>query len=314
MPYDVVALGEALIDFTPAGISSAGMLLFEQNAGGAPANVLATVSNMGYKTAFIGKVGDDNQGRFLLRTMQNAGIETKAVLVSPDVYTTLAFVQLDEQGERSFSFSRKPGADTCLKAEELDREVLQSCKIFHFGSLSLTDEPARSATIEAIKIAKAAGALISFDPNYRALLWKDKQSAIDAMLEVLPFCDIVKVSDEELTMLTWESDPQVGAKVILNRMSRSALFCAVTLGADGSAALSKSAYAAVPAQKVKVVDTTGAGDIFWGAMLANYLDSGMPKTLDKKVLESMLQFSNRAAAHCVTKRGGIPAAPTRDMM
>lgn len=165
---DIAALGELLIDFTEAGYSKDGMKLFEQNPGGAPANLLTVASHMGYKTAFIGKVGTDMHGAFLKKTLQKEGIDTTALIEDEHYFTTLAFVEIDENGERNFSFARKPGADTQLRKEELDKELLRNCKIFHFGSLSLTDEPARSATLEAVKTAKETGALISYDPNYRA--------------------------------------------------------------------------------------------------------------------------------------------------
>ena len=164
---DIVALGELLIDFTEAGHSQGGRKLFEQNPGGAPANLLTVASHFGYRTSFIGKVGNDMHGKFLKKTLQTEGINTDAIVEDPDYFTTLAFVEIGENGERNFSFARKPGADTQLKKEELDQTLISGCRIFHFGSLSLTDEPAESTTIEAVKMAKAAGALISYDPNYR---------------------------------------------------------------------------------------------------------------------------------------------------
>lgn len=172
---DIVALGELLIDFTEAGHSQGGRKLFEQNPGGAPANLLTVASHFGYRTSFIGKVGNDMHGKFLKRTLQTEGINTDAIVEDPDYFTTLAFVEIGENGERNFSFARKPGADTQLKKEELDQTLISGCRIFHFGSLSLTDEPAESATIEAVKMAKAAGVLISYDPNYRPSLWKSKE-------------------------------------------------------------------------------------------------------------------------------------------
>lgn len=167
---DIVALGELLIDFTEAGYGASGMKLFEQNPGGAPANLLTVVSHMGFKTSFIGKVGNDMHGLFLKRTLEQEGIGTDSLIVDDSVFTTLAFVEIDKNGERNFSFARKPGADTQLKAEELNQELLKNCKIFHFGSLSLTDDPAKKATQEAVRIAGDAGAVISYDPNYRASL------------------------------------------------------------------------------------------------------------------------------------------------
>lgn len=175
---DIVALGELLIDFTEAGHSQGGRKLFEQNPGGAPANLLTVASHFGYHTSFIGKVGNDMHGKFLKKTLQKEGINTDAIVEDPGYFTTLAFVEIGESGERNFSFARKPGADTQLKKEELDQTLISGCRIFHFGSLSLTDEPAESTTIEAVKMAKAAGALISYDPNYRPSLWKSKEDAV----------------------------------------------------------------------------------------------------------------------------------------
>ena len=175
---DIVALGELLIDFTESGYSKNGMKLFEQNPGGAPANLLTAASHMGCSTAFVGKVGNDMHGHFLKETLKKEGIDTRAVIEDTEYFTTMAFVELDERGERSFSFARKPGADTMLRKEELDEKLLSNCKIFHFGSLSLTNEPSRSATLEAVSIAKKAGVIISYDPNYRASLWEKKETAV----------------------------------------------------------------------------------------------------------------------------------------
>ena len=199
---DIVALGELLIDFTEAGHSQDGRKLFEQNPGGAPANLLTVASHFGYHTSFIGKVGNDMHGKFLKKTLQKEGINTDAIVEDPGYFTTLAFVEIGENGERNFSFARKPGADTQLKKEELDQTLISGCRIFHFGSLSLTDEPAESTTIEAVKMAKAAGALISYDPNYRPSLWKSKEDAVKKMRSVIELVDVMKVSDEESTLLT----------------------------------------------------------------------------------------------------------------
>ena len=209
--FDIVALGELLIDFTYHGRSENGMRLFEQNPGGAPANMLCAASNLGSSTAFIGKVGRDMHGDYLRRVLEEKGVDTGGLISAEDVFTTLAFVELSETGERKFSFARKPGADTCLTACEVKRELLEGCRIFHFGSLSLTDEPSRSATIEAVKAAKKAGAIISYDPNYRAPLWKSEDEATEIMRSVLPFADIVKISDEEVGLITGESSPEAAA-------------------------------------------------------------------------------------------------------
>ena len=206
--FDIAALGELLIDFTDRGLSDAGMRLFEQNPGGAPANMLAAAARLGERTAFIGKVGDDMHGRFLRDTLTAAGIDVTGLVLSPDVFTTLAFVALDDRGERHFSFARKPGADTCLRSDELPAPLLSSARVLHVGSLSLTDEPARSATFAAVEAAKRAGAVISYDPNYRAALWPDEAAAAAQMRSMVPYADVMKLSDEETLLLTGAAEPE----------------------------------------------------------------------------------------------------------
>ena len=228
---DIVALGELLIDFTEAGFSANGQKLFEQNPGGAPANLLTVASHFGFQTAFIGKIGKDMQGEFLKKSLQSEQIDTRALVEDENYFTTLAFVELDKNGERKFSFARKPGADTQLRKDELDRELLQHCKIFHFGSLSLTEEPSRSATLEALKEAKRHGALISYDPNYRARLWENEKTAVASMQSVIPVVDVMKVSEEELLLLTEEPDYEKAALKILKQGPR---IVAVTLGEKGA--------------------------------------------------------------------------------
>ena len=193
--YDVVALGEILIDFTPAGSSENHMQLFEQNPGGAPVNMLTAVTKNGYQTAFLGKVGDDMHGRFLRDTAKDLGIDVRGLIVANDVFTTLAFVTLQENGERTFSFARKPGADTQICYRELKQELLKNTKIFHVGSLSLTDDPARTTTFQAVRTAREAGAIISYDPNYRAPLWPNREDAVERMRSMLQYVDVMKLSD-----------------------------------------------------------------------------------------------------------------------
>ena len=246
--FDVTALGEVLIDFTPCGVSEAGMALFEQNPGGAPANVLAAVSNLGQKPAFIGKVGDDMHGALLKDTLDRIGVDTSGMVVDPNYFTTLAFVSL-KNGERSFSFARKPGADTQLTSEEINLDVVRNTKIFHCGSLSLTDEPARSATFFAVKEAKEAGAVISYDPNYRALLWKSEEEAVKHMRSMIPYADIMKISDEETVLLSGKSDPKEAAEVLLNQGVDCVI---VTLGKDGALLKTKQSSKAIR-MKLKAV-------------------------------------------------------------
>ena len=251
---DIVALGELLIDFTEAGKSDSGKKLFEQNPGGAPANLLTLASRMGYRTEFIGKVGTDMHGNFLKKTLEEEGIGTR-------YFTTLAFVEIVESGERQFSFSRKQSADTQLCADELNQKLLEDCKVFHFGSLSLTDEPARTATIEAVKIAKSSGALISYDPNYRASLWEKKETAVEQMKSMIPYVDVMKVSDEELVLLTGNKDYSQAVKILLDIGPK---LVAVTLGSEGVLLVTKQRQEKLPGFKVKAIDMTGAGDSFWG--------------------------------------------------
>lgn len=306
--FDVTALGEILIDFTPCGRSEAGQQIFEQNPGGAPANVLACLSKCGKKTAFIGKVGRDMHGAYLKAVLEQNQICTKGLMVSEDVFTTLAFVSLSDSGERRFSFARKPGADTCLRVEEVNRELIRNSKIMHIGSLSLTAEPAKSATFKALELAKEGGCIISYDPNYRAPLWDSKEVAIEGMRSVLPFVDVMKLSDEETELLTGEAAPEEAAKLLL---AKGVSIIAVTLGADGALVCTKEGCRNVPAFKAKPVDTTGAGDSFWGGFLNKLLESGKcPEKLSLAEAAEFARFGNAVASICVERRGAIPAMPT----
>ena len=311
MMFDVTALGELLIDFTPCGTSEAGMNLFEQNPGGAPANVLAALCNLGFQTAFIGKVGDDMHGALLKDTLDKAGIDTTGLIVDDSVFTTLAFVSL-QNGERNFSFARKPGADTQLRPEEVKEEIVKNTKIFHCGSLSLTDEPARSATFHAVKMAKEAGALISYDPNYRAPLWNSVEEAKEQMRSMIPYADIMKISDEETALLTDYSDPKEAAQALLDQ---GVACVVVTLGKDG--ALLKTAQVEIveKGKERKVVDTTGAGDSFWGGILSRFAkDSISPAEITEEKAREYVRFANAVAGLCVEKRGAIPAMPTLEQV
>ena len=305
---DVTALGEILIDFTPCGTSEAGQKLFEQNPGGAPANVLACLNKCGKKTAFIGKVGDDMHGQFLVDVLKNSGICTEGVVVDDKVFTTLAFVGLSETGERSFSFARKPGADTCLTQEELKADIIKSSKVFHIGSLSLTAEPAKSTTFKALELAKDAGCIISYDPNYRAPLWVSEEAAIAGMRSVLSYVDVMKLSDEETTLLTDCPEPEVAAKKLVEQ---GVSVVAVTLGADGALICTKDGCVTVDGFKANLVDTTGAGDSFWGGFLNCLLESNKkPTELSLEEVADFAKYGNAVASLCVEKRGAIPAMPT----
>ncbi|MEG1012475.1 MAG: carbohydrate kinase [Ruthenibacterium sp.] len=308
--FDVVSLGEILIDFTPSGTNELGMELFARNPGGAPANMLAMYCKLGGKGALIGKVGDDVFGDFLTGTLRRAGINVSGVVKDSEVPTTLAFVQLDKHGDRSFSFYRKPGADICLTAGEVDAQLLRNCRIFHFGSVSLTDEPCRSATLTSVQTAKQAGAIISYDPNYRPPLWASEADAVAEMCAALRYADIVKVSEEEMTLLTGETEAEKGAQALLEQGASLVL---VTMGAKGAFCKNTRASACKAAFDVATVDTTGAGDAFFGALLFYLREKNAAelKTLSREEMGAMLDFSNAAGSLTTTKKGAIPAMPTR---
>lgn len=306
--YDVVALGELLVDFTPAGVSESGSARFERNPGGAPANVLSAVTKLGGKGAFLGKVGNDQFGLFLKEVLDDHGIDTRGLKFSPEVNTTLAFVHLDKNGDRSFSFYRKPGADTTLSPEELELSLIAETKIFHFGSLSLTDEPAKSATKAALEYARKQGKLISYDPNYRPALWKSSGQAKEAMLSVLSYADIIKVSEEELPFLTGTDDLSAGS---LRLVEGGAKIVLVTLGPKGCYFRCASGSGLLNTYDTKVVDTTGAGDCFFGAMLRQLSRyAGTLDSIPAEELGAMVDFANAAGALCASRKGAISSMPT----
>ena len=306
--YDVVALGELLIDFAPKSVNDAGYPTLSANPGGAPGNFLAALNRYGCKTAMIGKVGDDLFGRLLIQTLQNAGIETKGVLTDENQFTTLAFVSLDASGNRDFSFARKPGADTCLTPEEIDESLIADAKVFHFGTLSLTDEPAASATRKAIELAKARGLLISLDPNLRKPLWKTEADAKAAMEWSLKQADIVKISDEEIKFL-WGISPEAGAQKLLNEYGVSLVYA--TLGPKGCHAATRAAAVTVESPKgIHAVDTTGAGDIFGGSAMSQFLQfKKAPSGLTEDELTQIVRFACTAASLSTQKHGGITSVP-----
>lgn len=305
---DVVALGELLIDFTCVSKDGEGYPTMAAHPGGAPANYLAALTKFGRKTALLGKVGTDAFGKLLVGTLQNAGIETRGIIMSDDVFTTLAFVTLDENGDREFSFSRKPGADTCIAYEELDLSLIDEAKVFHFGTLSLTDEPARSATQKAVAYARSKGKLITYDPNLRKPLWKDLEEAKKQLLWGLGQADVVKISDEEVEFL-FGMGVQEGAKHILDTYGVKLVF--VTCGAAGCWFQNAVAAGKVPGLSgIKVVDTTGAGDIFGGSAVWKLLELGKaPEALNEKELAEVASFACTSASLSTTKPGGISSVP-----
>lgn len=290
---ELVCLGELLIDFTPAGTSAGGMALYERNPGGAPANVAVAATRLGLSAAFIGKVGADLHGRFLKGILEKEGVDCRGLIPDPDSPTTLAFVELLPGGERDFAFHRKGCGDTRLRSEELPEDLIREAKILHIGTLSLTDEPACSATLRAVELAREAGAAVSCDVNYRAPLWEAEGEFRAACAELLPRVDWLKVSEEEAALLTGERDPAAAAEALRKRYPLKHL--AVTLGEKG-AILDGTLLPAFPA---KAVDSTGAGDSFWGAYLFALL----------RDLPEPGRFACAAAACCVGKRGAIPAMP-----
>ncbi len=308
---DVVALGELLIDFTCQITDADGYPTMAAHPGGAPANFLAALTKFGAKTALMGKVGSDAFGKMLLLTLENAGIGTDGMLVDGDFFTTLAFVTLDERGDREFSFARKPGADTQLRFEELNLSLIDGAKVFHFGTLSLTDEPARSATYKAVAYAKKAGKLITYDPNLRKPLWRDLQICKEQMLWGLTQADVVKISDEEVEFL-FGMGVREGAAHILANYGAKLVF--VTCGADGCWFQNRNCRGHVDGLSgIRVVDTTGAGDIFGGSAVWKLLQSGKaPELLEEQEIRDIVRFACTAAGLSTTKPGGIPSVPDYD--
>ena len=310
--FDVVALGELLIDFTQNGSSAQGNTLFEACPGGAPCNVLAMLRKLGKRCAFVGKVGDDMFGRLLKNVIQEAGIDTQGLRMDDRVPTTLAFVQTLPNGDRDFSFYRRPGADMMLTREELPMELLRNCRVFHFGTLSMTHPGVREATQTALEEAMQAGALISFDPNLRPPLWDNLEEARQAIAYGLGKCHILKIADNELEFMTGETDFYKGAAILQARYPNIRVLN-VTAGAGGSYSFYGSdAPVFVPAcQKGGVIETTGAGDTFCASVLSFLLDRGL-EGLTPEDRRAMLTFANTAAYIVTTRKGAIRAMPSRE--
>lgn len=305
---DVVALGELLIDFTNVSTDGDGYPTMAAHPGGAPANFLAALSKFGAKTALLGKVGNDTFGKLLAGTLDQAGISTRGLVMAEDVFTTLAFVTLDETGNREFAFARKPGADTKLSFEELDLSLIDEARVFHFGTLSLTDEPARDATYKAVAYAKEKGKLITYDPNLRKPLWADLEDATTQLLWGLGQADVVKISDEEVEFL-FGLGVEEGAKHILDHYGVQLVF--VTCGAEGCFFMNGRASGHVPSlQGISVKDTTGAGDIFGGSAVWKLLQLGkMPGDLTESELREIVSFACTAAGLSTTRPGGVSSVP-----
>ncbi len=305
--YDITVFGEILIDFTYSGVNDDGQALFAQNPGGAPANVAVAAQKLGASTAFIGKAGKDMHGTFLKTVLEKQNVSTKGLLLDENHFTTLAFVNISETGERTFSFARKPGADTQIHKEELDIDILDHTNIFHVGSLSLTDLPARDTTFYAVNRAKNNGSIISYDPNYRASLWQNEQTAIKYMQSLIPYADIMKISDEETLLLTDYKAPEAAAKSLIEQGVKIAV---VTLGDEGAYVCTKNGGINVSGFKTTAVDTNGAGDSFFGGFL--YKISSSCKPIDKLTIDELADFArfgNAVASLCVEKKGAINAMP-----
>lgn len=306
--YDVVALGELLIDFAMSGRSEQGNDLFEACPGGAPCNVLAMLTKLGKKTAFIGKVGNDQFGKLLKQTIEEVGIESKGLVMDEKINTTLAFVHTFADGDRDFSFYRQPGADMMLAEEEVDYDLIRQAKIFHLGTLSMTDEPVRSATKKALAVAKEAGCLISFDPNLRPPLWSSLDLAKEMMEYGFGYCDILKISDNEIQFVSGKEDYDEGIQYLQEKYNIPLIL--LTLGKDGSRAYYKDMRVERGGYKVETIETTGAGDTFCGSSLSGVLDRDFDN-LTEKDLGEMLSFANAGAALVTTRKGAIRAMPER---
>jgi len=310
--YDVIALGELLIDFASQSTDASGYPTMAAHPGGAPGNFLAALNAFGAKTGFLGKVGDDTFGHLLLGTLKEAGIETKGIVVDPTVFTTLAFVTFDDKGDRSFSFARKPGADTQLRWEEVDKSMIDAAKVFHFGTLSLTDEPCRTTTQKAVAYAKEQGKLITYDPNLRKPLWRTMEEAKEQILWGLYQADVVKISDEEVEFL-WDCTPEEGAEKLLTEYGVS--LAMVTLGPKGCLLKTKNAICNAPGPKVHPIDTTGAGDIFGGSAVSRLLE--LNKAVDDLTEEDLAYigyFATTSASLSTEHSGGIPSIQKKEVI
>jgi len=306
--FDIVALGECLIDFVPSDSQTPDSIAFLGCPGGAPANVLVAASRLGLRTAFIGKVGTDVFGTLLKEALEKNGVDTSSLIQTDDYPTTLAFVALDASGDRSFSFYRTSTADVMLGSDEIDAMLLGSAPLFHFGSVSMTAEPSRSATLHAVGIARDHGALISFDPNLRELLWECANEAKQVITATLPLADLVKLSEEELAFLTDTDDIEAAMHQLSNAFPMKLLV--VSRGSQGSIALNKNGIVEERGFRADVVDTVGAGDAFWGALLSRlHRHRGDIEDIDCKTLAEMLAYANAAGAISVTKPGAIGSLP-----
>ena len=309
---DITTIGEILIDLTQTGVSEQGIPVYTAFPGGAPANVAVAAARLGAETAFIGKVGNDAFGKLLIDTVKQNGVNADGMIVTDAANTTLAVVSLEPSGERDFAFYRKGFADTLLSESEISDNQLKNTHFLHFGSVSLTDEPSRTATLNTAKKAKKLGAVITYDPNYRASLWSTLKDALYYMSAPLSFVDILKISDEELVLLTGVDDAEQGTAMLFERYNIPLIL--VTLGADGAYFRCGSNTGLVEGFKVKVADTNGAGDTFFGAFLSGMckLQKYRPSELTEKDVYKLVLYANKAASVTTSRHGAIPAMPTAD--
>lgn len=307
---DVVALGELLIDFTASGVSSQGNQMYEANPGGAPCNVLSMLQRLGRSTAFIGKVGQDSFGERLVAAVKEQGISSEGICFDEEIPTTLAFVHTAPDGDRTFSFYRNPGADMMLRKEDINTELLKNTKVFHFGSLSMTEPGIEETTKYAIDIAKQSGCLISFDPNLRPRLWKNLEDAREKIAFGFQQCDILKISDDEITFMTGEEDIDAGIEKILSKYPIP--FVCATMGKRGSKAFFDGKMVeGKPFLQEKTIETTGAGDTFCACMLHYLLEYGI-HTIQPKQVKELLEFSNAAASLITTRKGALRVMPRKE--
>ena len=308
--YDVTALGELLIDFTENGLSSQGNFLMEANPGGAPCNVLAMLSKLGKKTAFIGKVGNDFLGKHLKHVVEAVGIDTRNLLLDDQVHTTLAFVHTAPDGDRDFSFYRNPGADMNLTDQEIDEELIRSSRVFHFGSLSMTHPGVRAATRKALAVAKESGCLISYDPNLRVPLWNTLDEAKEQIAFGMNWCDVLKISDNEIQWFTGKEDYDEGIRILQETYQIPLIL--LSLGREGSRAYYKDLKVeAMPFIQENTIETTGAGDTFCACALNYVLDHGLDH-LTEADLQQMLTYANAAAALITTRKGALRVMPSKE--
>ena len=311
MPH-VLTTGELLIDFSPVKAPGFPGAIYP-NPGGAPANVAVQLARLGVSAGFIGKVGADSFGGSLRRCLEDNQVDASGLVSDPDYRTTLAFVHLDENGDRSFTFYRNPGADTQLRPEEVDPAALADCRLLHFGSLSLTTEPGKSTTLGLVKRARDLGKLISYDPNWRPVLWPSEEAGVAGMALGLPLCHLLKISEEELALLTGTESIAEGVRKL---HALGVVLILVTLGPDGCVSSYHGQLRHHPTFDVTVADTTGSGDSFWGAFLSQLVQNGIDApeklgALDPEALSGFCRFANAAGSTCAAKPGGIPAIGDR---